>query len=377
MRRILLMLALCATAASCGQGQTLEPLGQAPDRAAAPVSPAMQIAVPAADDTPKARRDFLKLIDRPKVPAAVQIAAPRTTAGVAEYSFSYASDAADRVPGILITSDKPAAGRRPVVIALHGTGGKKEDERALLTTLANRGFIGVAIDGPFHGARAAAAPKEGGLNAYETAVLNAWHHPESNAHPFFIDTVWDVMRLVDYLQTRDDVDATRIGMYGVSKGGIETYLSAAVDPRIAAAVPCISVESFQWALDNDLWQHRIETIQKPFDIAAKEAGLAKPGPDFVAKFYDRICPGINGEFDGPAMVPLIAPRPLMAINGEKDLRTPPASLKLCTDAAAAAYRAAGAEDRLVVRIQPNTAHQVRPESQAAAVEFFVKWLQPH
>ena len=46
------------------------------------------------------------------------------------------------------------------------------------------------------------------------------------------------MRLVDYLATRDDVDARRIGLTGISKGGIETYFTAAVDKRIAA--PCRS-----------------------------------------------------------------------------------------------------------------------------------------
>ena len=41
-----------------------------------------------------------------------------------------------------------------------------------------------------------------------------------------------------------------IGMIGFSKGGMETYLAAAVDPRIAVAVPCIGVQSFRWALDH-------------------------------------------------------------------------------------------------------------------------------
>ncbi|MGA2233682.1 MAG: alpha/beta hydrolase, partial [Tepidisphaeraceae bacterium] len=193
---------------------------------------------------------------------------------------------------------------------------------------------------------------------------------------FFFDTVWDVSRLIDYLQTRDDVDAKRIGLYGVSKGGIETYLTAAVDTRVAVAVPCIGLESFRWADENDSWHSRIGTIQTAFDAAAKEAGVAKPDGDFLHQFYSRVAPGIDGEFDGPSMAPLIAPRPLMTINGEIDPRTPLPGLKLCTDAAAAAYRAAGVEDHFLVRIQPKTAHHVNPDSQAAAVDWFVKWLKP-
>ena len=107
------------------------------------------------------------------------------------------------------------------------------------------------------------------------------------------------MRLVDYLETRDDVDKSRIGLFGVSKGGIETYLAAAVDERIAAAVPCIGLESFKWAVENNSWQSRIGTIQFAFDTAAKESGVTSPDGAFVKQFYDRVAlPGIDGEFDG-------------------------------------------------------------------------------
>jgi hypothetical protein len=34
------------------------------------------------------------------------------------------------------------------------------------------------------------------------------------------------------------------------------------------------------------------------------------------------------------------------------------------------------EDHFLVRIQPKTAHHVNPDSQAAAVDWFVKWLKP-
>ena len=59
------------------------------------------------------------------------------------------------------------------------------------------------------------------------------------------------MRLLDYLMTRPDVDAARIGVIGFSKGGMESYLAAAIDERITVAVPCIGVQSFRYALDHD------------------------------------------------------------------------------------------------------------------------------
>src|SRR5476649_810782 len=168
---------------------------------------------------------------------------------------------------------------RPVVIALHGTGGSKANMLALCRKLADAGFIAVAIDGHYHGER-----KSGkGQHDYNDAIVRAWHG--SGEHPFYYDTVWDVMRLVDYLQTRTDVDTSRIGLIGISKGGVETYLTAAVDPRISVAVPCIGMQSFSWALKNNDWQGRIGTIQNAFDAAAKSEGVAKPDSAFVQKFY--------------------------------------------------------------------------------------------
>jgi len=320
------------------------------------------------------RAAFLQLVDRPRVALAAEAQPPVAAGDVVEIAFSFTPEAGQRVPGILVKSARAAASaRRPVVIALHGTGGNKESQRPFLAELARAGFVGVAIDARYHGARA-----QGGKNAkateYVAAILRTYRTGQE--HPFFIDPVWDVMRLIDCLVTRDDVDPRRIGLIGFSKGGIETYLAAAVDPRIAVAVPCIGVQSFRWAMENDSWQSRIGTVQAAFDAAAKDSGVALPGADFVRTFYDRVAPGIYGQFDGPAMLPLIAPRPLLAINGEIDPRTPMPGLMLCAEAARAAYRAAGAEEKFVLHIQPATGHKVLPESMTLAREWFVRWLKP-
>ena len=316
------------------------------------------------------RSAFLKLIDRPRVAASPEITDTATTDGIQQIKFSYAADADNRVPAILVKA-AGSSGRRPVVIALHGTGGKKEDEIPFMNELARAGFVAVAIDGRYHGARTKSAKRS---EDYVDAILRTFRGGKE--HPFFYDTAWDVMRLVDYLETRDDVDPKRIGIFGISKGGIEAYLAAAADPRIAVAVPCISVESFRWAAENNSWQSRIGTVQAAFDAGAKDLGIEKPGGDFVHTFYSRVAPGLDREFDGPAMVPLIAPRPLLSINGELDPRTPKGGLDLCAAAAREAYKAAGAGEKFVLHVQPNTAHKVNPESLVLAREWFVRWLKP-
>jgi dienelactone hydrolase len=315
------------------------------------------------------RTDFLRVIERPHIALTPQVQALPTTNGLAQFHFSFASDAQNRVPGILI-EPKNISGRHPVVIALHGTGGSTANMAALCRKLAERGFIAVAIDGRYHGER-----KSGKGNAdYHAAIVRAWRG--GGGHPLYYDTAWDVLRLVDYLQTRDDVDPARIGLIGISKGGIETYFAAAADPRIAVAVPCIGVQSFSWALAHDDWQGRISTIQPAFDMIVKDAGVAKPDSAFVKKFYDRVVPGIDGEFDGPEMLKLIAPRPLLVINSDTDEHTPLPGVEACADAAKKAYAAAGTENNFAIIIQKKTGHAVLPESERAAMDWFVKWLKP-
>lgn len=321
----------------------------------------------AATDT---RADFLKLIDRPRVALAPEAKNLAPHDGLTQIAFTYSADADNRVPGILL-KDAKVPGRRPVVIVLHGTGGTKEGELAYMTDLVKAGFVAVSIDGRYHGARSKTGK---GSAEYVDAILRTFRTGQE--HPFFYDTAWDTMRLIDYLETRDDIDPKRIGIFGTSKGGIEVYLVAAADPRIAVAVPAIGLESFRWAVENNSWQSRIGTVQAAFDAAAKDSGIEKPGAEFVHTFYSRIAPGLDREFDGPAMVKLIAPRPLLSINGEIDPRTPLPGLNLCAESARASYGAAGAAEKFVLQIQPNTGHKVLPESKVLARDWFVRWLKP-
>jgi len=317
-----------------------------------------------------ARKDFLALIDRPRVALSPQTEELSATNGLIRVNFSFLAETGQRVPGILLKASD-SKGRRPAIVVMHGTGGRKEDELSLLRRLAKQGFVAVAIDGRYHGERAL----EGKSSAsYQKAIVRAWNG--SGEHPFFYDTVWDIMRLLDYLQTRDDVDATRIGLTGISKGGIETYFTASVDDRVAAAVPFIGAQSFEWALQNNDWQGRIGTIQNAFNAIAKEEGVTNATSAFVQKFYDRVVPKIYSEFDGPQMIPLIAPRPLLIVNSDHDPNCPLPGVEEAVNAAQKVYAADGATNQFSVIIQKNTGHAVKPSSEQAMIDWFVKWLKP-
>lgn len=327
-----------------------------------------------ADAASETRAAYLAVIDRPRVPLNPELTAMPPVDGLRKFHLWYSADANERVPGYLLLPDAAKfRGPRPVVIALHGTGGNKDNAQiaGIVLEAAHAGFVGVAIDGRFHGER---IPSGSGATEYNEAIARAFR--EGRGHPFYYDTTWDVMRLIDYLETRKDVDAARIGLTGISKGGIETYLTAAADTRVAAAVPYIGVQSFRWALDNGQWRARIATIQPAFDAAAREAG--KPAGDvaFVREFYQRVVPGIDGRFDGPAMLAMVAPRPLLVVNADSDANTPIAGVRLSVQAAQPAYAAAKAADKLHLIVQENTPHRVNPESIAAGIDWFRRWLRP-
>jgi dienelactone hydrolase len=333
------------------------------------VSPSVMFAqVP---DAARIRAKFLQLIERPRVPLAPHTQQRSDAGGYVAENFSFASETGERVPGVFFKSAR-ASDRRPVVIFLHGTGSRKEEFLAVMRTLADRGFATAAIDARHHGSRI--VPKYGTGNAqYYAAMLETYR--TGKGRPYLYDTVWDVMRLIDYLETRADIDPRRIGIMGVSKGGTEAYLAAAVDPRIAAVVPIIGVQGFRWALQNNQWQARVNTFAPPVDAAARDEGVPVDAT-FVRRFYDRVAPGIYGDYDAGSMLALIAPRPVLVINGDSDARTPLPGVQEAVAAAQVAYRAMSADDRIGLYLQPNAGHVVTPVAELVMADWFVKWLTP-
>jgi dienelactone hydrolase len=101
--------------------------------------------------------------------------------------------------------------------------------------------------------------------------------------------IWDMKCCIDYLETRPEVDKNRIGMMGLSQGGVMTTFTAAVEPRIKAA-----------------------------DIS----GYINPWRGFGierANFCgSQIVPNVYRYFDTDDIAGLIAPRPLLLEMGIYD-----------------------------------------------------------
>lgn len=138
-------------------------------------------------------------------------------------------------PGFPVTANLyrptgPANGRRPAVLSPIGhflTPGKTAPEvQTRCIKLAKLGFIVLAYDAIGQG---------------ERMTPGNIHHDAGYALLPLGETiagwmVWDSMRALDYLLTRDDVDAARLGITGNSGGGLNTLFTAALDERLHAAV---------------------------------------------------------------------------------------------------------------------------------------------
>jgi len=99
--------------------------------------------------------------------------------------------------------------------------------------------------------------------------------------------VWDVLRSIDYLESRPDVDPTKIGIIGLGLGGWVALFSAALDDRLA----CVVGSNCFGTLKTALVDHQACS------------GLYVPGLALMA--------------DLPDVAALIAPRPLFLEHGKR------------------------------------------------------------
>ena len=100
--------------------------------------------------------------------------------------------------------------------------------------------------------------------------------------------VWDVMRTIDYIATRAELDERRVGCMGISGGGTVTVFSTALEPRIRVALVSGYLNTFRDSIGS------------------------------LAHCIDNYVPGILNWAEMHDIAGLIAPRPLFVESGEKD-----------------------------------------------------------
>ncbi|KAL9227295.1 hypothetical protein vseg_003000 [Gypsophila vaccaria] len=230
------------------------------------------------------------------------------------YLYTEASEQG-RLPVLILSMKQTDEAKRPAVVFMHSTHKCKEWLRPLLEAYASRGYVAIAIDSRYHGERATSQ------TTYREALVSSWK--KGHTMPFIYDTVWDLIKLADYLtHQRDDIDSAGIGITGESLGGMHAWFAAFADTRYAVVVPIIGVQGFRWAIDNEKWHGRVDSIKAVFEEARIDLDKSVIDKDVVEKVWDTIAPGLASQFDAPHTIPAIAPRPLLILNGEVDHRCP-------------------------------------------------------
>lgn len=318
------------------------------------------------------RRDFRALLFQGRTvrPIVARTILTNEAEGRRVERVQFESEPGERVVAAIARPAKES-GRLPAVIVQHYLGGAKDDPliQGLVWQLAGRGFLAVAIDGRYRGERGAISLQQAMERAFETG----------KGRPWLIDTVYDVLRTVDYLAGRPDVDPRRIGMVGISEGGIETWMAAAADERIAVAVPIIGVTRFGRAL-NDLssadGKARVKLFEPFLQQVARRLGEPTVNERVVREAWDRLAPGLRDRFDADRLLPLIAPRPLLILNHERDELMPLEGAREAYAAARREYVKQKAGDRLRMDVAPGLPHKGQDPAEIAAMfEWLDRWLK--
>lgn len=206
-------------------------------------------------------------------------------------SLTYRSVHGQKVTGLLSipkTGEKPL----PTVILLHGLGDRKTVDyiEAGNQFLLDAGYAVLRLDICNHGERF-----EYDYDFDLTGAYRYW------TRDLVAQTVFDLRRAVDFIQTREELDPGRIGFFGISLGGIIGCIFSSADERVG--VPVIVLAGGNLNL-----------------MFGKQA-LSGDTKDFLS-----IIDPIN-------FVAGISPRPLLMINAEHDVVVPPVTSKLLFKAA--------------------------------------------
>jgi hypothetical protein len=134
--------------------------------------------------------------------------------------------------------------------------------------------------------------------------------------------VWDIMRTIDYIATRAELDSRRIGCVGISGGGTATLFAAALDARLRAAMVSGYLNTFRDSIGS------------------------------LAHCIDNYVPGILNWAEMHDIGGLIAPRPLFVESGEQDNIFPVAASIESVREVRRIYEVFGAADRLEHEVFP-------------------------
>jgi len=178
--------------------------------------------------------------------------------------------------------------------------------------------------------------------------LNMWHWLSLGYTPAGVE-VWNAMRALDWLGTRPEVDPQRIGVTGISGGGVMTWFLAALDDRVRVAIPSCST----------------------YTIGTQVAGRLVPR-QCDCTFYPNVF-----RQDFPVVAALIAPRPLLITSGRRDGIFPPAGYQEVFRRAKKIYdlhEKSGTGSTRIREVDDNCGHTDSPRLLGESRRWMQRWL---
>jgi dienelactone hydrolase len=308
-------------------------------------------------ERPKTRETLLRCLGelppRPD-PRKVKVVSKEEHDGYTLERFEFHNGVDMVVPGILLIP-KGRVGPAPTIIGLHGHGSSKESictdpksSQLIGPLLARRGYVVAAIDACFNGERVGKGPAGPNLDkgAYPQELslfkLYLWQGR----------CLWGMMLreeqcLIDYLETRPEVDKSRIAATGMSMGCTRSWWLAAIDDRIQAVVGVACFTRY-----TELIAH---------------GNLRKHGIYYFV-------PGVLQHCDTEAIHALIAPRPHLELSGDQDGGAPTDGIEDLEKKLGALYRLYGKGENFRSVIYKDTGHEYLPEMRDQMVAWFEKHL---
>jgi pimeloyl-ACP methyl ester carboxylesterase len=182
---------------------------------------------------------------------------------------------------------RPAKNRSPLPTILYIPGENKDDvvyETSPIGNLARKGFGVYAVDLRGRGDSIPRGPSGGPLFHDDPDALQQGYAWAGFAlgKPVLGQRVWDLLRCLDYLQSRSDVDRNRIVGLGVGDAALAVLLAGVLDDRLHSVLLDGPTASYQSVVESKAYSLRFSWflygVLKHFDL-----------PDLVGLMAPRTC----------------------------------------------------------------------------------------
>jgi dienelactone hydrolase len=294
---------------------------------------------------------------RPKVPV-VKTISQEDRGNYRLQKFEFDNGAGSVVPGYLLLPKNPS-GRVPAILYCHWHGGEydigkeelfqaKHTPEAPGPALAQRGYAVLGIDAYCFGERNGRGPggpgEKGNAGEMSASKFNLWVGR----------TLWgmilrDDLMALDYLISRPEVDTNRVAAMGMSMGATRAWWLMALDERIRTGVPICCLTRYRNLVDREL---------------LKAHGI----------YY--FVPNMLNYFDSEAIVAMIAPRPVLFLDGDQDGTSPVDGIHAIEEAVRPVYRLYDAETNFQSVVYTGQGHVYTPEMWQRTLRWMDEQLKP-